>query len=172
MAKITSEQIHLFLTELALRYTNPATIILLGGGALCLLGSERPTADIDYVGDDIYKDELQQAIEQLANDIGLIIDPVPISQFVPIPADADKRRIPVGRFGEITAYVLDPYMIALSKLDRGFESDLEDIQFLLRGNLISIEQLEIVVQNALQNAARFDLNTKAIREHLNIVRNF
>ena len=69
MAKITSEKIHLFLTELALRYTKPATIILLGGGALCLLGSERPTADIDYVGDGLYKDELQQAVEQLANNL-------------------------------------------------------------------------------------------------------
>lgn len=172
MATISAEHIHQFLAELAARYTRPATLLLLGGGALCLLGSERPTADIDYVGDDLRQNELQQIIDQLAKELQLIIDPVPISQFVPIPADADRRRIPVGRFGEIAVYVLDPYVIALSKLDRGFESDLEDVQFLLRRNLISLDQLEIVVQNALQSAARFDLNAKAIRKHLHIVRDF
>lgn len=86
MAAISAEHIHQFLAELAARYTRPATLLLLGGGALCLLGSERPTADIDYVGDDLRKNELQQIIDQLAEELQLIIDPVPISQFVPIPA--------------------------------------------------------------------------------------
>ncbi len=137
---------------------------------MCLLGSERPTADIDYVGDDLRQNEFQQVIGQLADDLRLIIDPVPIGEFIPIPADADSRRISIGQYGQVAVFVLDPYTIALSKLDRGFASDLEDIQFLLRRNLISVEQLEIVVQNALRNAARFDLNPKAIREHLAIVR--
>lgn len=172
MATISAEHIHQFLAELAARYTRPATLLLLGGGALCLLGSERPTADIDYVGDDLRKNELQKVIAQLADEQGLIIDPVPISQFVPVPVDADKRRIFIGRFGQIVVYILDPYVIALSKLDRGFDSDIDDIRFLLRKNLISFEQLEAVVQIALQNAARFDLNSTAIRQHLDVVRDY
>ena len=58
MATITSDQIHAFLTELGSRYGHRATLLLLGGSALCLLGSERATLDIDYVGNDIHKDEL------------------------------------------------------------------------------------------------------------------
>lgn len=171
MATITYGQINAFLIELGVRYTKPATLILLGGSALCLLGSERPTADIDYVGDDLRKNEFQLVIDQLADELNLVIDPVPIGEFVPMPADADNRRIPVGRFGQIAVYVLDPYTIALSKLDRGFESDLEDIGFLLQQHLVSIEQLEIALQNALKNATRFDLSEKTMQTHLNIVRN-
>lgn len=172
MAAITSDQIHRFLTELAVRYTQPATVILLGGSALCLLGSERPTADIDYVGDDIRQNELQQIIGLLADEFRLIIDPVPIGEFIPIPADADERRIPIGQYGQISVFVLDPYTIALSKLDRGFDSDLEDVGFLLRCNLVSIEQLEVVVRNALKSAARFDLNRQSMQTHLDTVRSF
>jgi len=45
----------------------------------------------------------------LADDLRLIIDPVPIGEFIPIPADADNRRIPIGQYGQLAAFVLDPY---------------------------------------------------------------
>ena len=48
-----SDQIRAFLSALGNRYSRPAQLYLLGGSALCLLGSPRPTVDIDYVGDDL-----------------------------------------------------------------------------------------------------------------------
>jgi hypothetical protein len=39
---------------------------------------------------------------------------------------------------------MDPYTIALSKLDRGFDTDIEDVLFLLHQKLITFEQLELV----------------------------
>lgn len=48
MAAITIDHISAFLTEVGHRYQQPATLILLGGSALCLLGSKRATVDIDY----------------------------------------------------------------------------------------------------------------------------
>ncbi|MBI1296079.1 hypothetical protein GC175_14090 [bacterium] len=170
MAGITAERIHQFLTELAIRYTDPAEIVLLGGSALCLLGSERPTLDIDYVGDDLRKSNLQLVIDQLSDELQVPIEPVPIGDFVPIPDGADKRHIGIGRFGRLEVFALDPYTIALSKLDRGFDSDLEDIRFLLRQNLVSITELERVVENALQNAVQFDLDIDSIQTHLSVVR--
>lgn len=62
MEAIAAEQINAFLTELGARHRLPATLVWLGGSALCLLGSGRPTLDIDYVGDDLYENELQRAI--------------------------------------------------------------------------------------------------------------
>lgn len=50
MESISSSQLDSFLTEIGERYNTPATLVLLGGSALCLLGSERPTFDVDYVG--------------------------------------------------------------------------------------------------------------------------
>ena len=50
MESISSNHIDSLLTKVGENYTTPATLVLLGGSALCLLGSERPTFDIDYVG--------------------------------------------------------------------------------------------------------------------------
>lgn len=50
MAEVTVNQIIALFTEVGQRHQQPATLLLLGGSALCLLGSPRPTLDIDYVG--------------------------------------------------------------------------------------------------------------------------
>ena len=171
MATITSDQIHTFLTELGSQYTRPATLVLLGGGALCLLGSERPTMNIDYVGNDIRKNDLQRVIDGVAEQLQIVIDAVPIEQFIPFPPGSDNRRMLIGQFGQITVYVLDPYTIALSKLDRGFDTDIDDVVFLIRRNFIAFQQLEEVVQNALQRANEFSLDPQAIRSHLQSVQN-
>lgn len=171
MATITSDQIQSFLTELGSRYPQQATLTLLGGSALCLLGSERPTLDIDYVGDDLRKNELQRVIEQIADEFHIVIDAVPIEQFVPVPDGADRRRVRIGQFGQVTVYVLDPYTIALSKLDRGFDTDIDDILFLIRRNLITIQQLEETTRNALQRAGEFSMDSQAVRAHLQSVQN-
>ena len=171
MATITSDQIHAFLTELGSRYGHQATLLLLGGSALCLLGSERPTLDIDYVGSDLRKDALQRIIEQIAQELRIPVDAVPIAQFVPMPTGADDRRLLIGQFGSIEVYVLDPYTIALSKLDRGFETDIEDIVFLIRRNLITFEQLERVALTALTRASEFDMSSVDVQAHLQAVRN-
>lgn len=170
MESISSKQINSLLTEISRRYANPATLTLLGASALCLLGSNRPTFDIDYVGDDLRKNELQQTIERVAQELRVPVEAVPIEQFVPIPAGADERRLLVGRFGKIDVYVLDPYTIALSKLDRGFDSDLDDILFLIRRNYITLPQLELIVVDALKRAHEFDLIAADVRAHLQTVR--
>ena len=170
MATISSDHIHVFLTAVGSRYEKEATLTLLGGSALCLLGSERTTLDIDYVGDDIHKDELQRVIEQVAQELHIVVDAVPIAQFVPMPSGADDRRLLIGQFGAIQVFVLDPYTIALSKLDRGFDTDVEDVVFLIRRNLITIEQLEQVALNALKRASEFDMSSAHVRAHLQTVR--
>ena len=71
MGSVESGQIRAFLEELGRRYSNPAELVLIGGSALCLLGSPRPTLDIDYVGDDLNKDDLQQVMEQIAREMNL-----------------------------------------------------------------------------------------------------
>lgn len=170
MDAIAPQQLKSFLAAVGARYPRPATLVLLGGSALCLLGSHRPTLDIDYVGDDLHKNELQNTIEQISQELRIPVDAVPIEQFLPVPTGANERRLLIGQFGNLEVYVLDPYTIALSKLDRGFETDIEDILFLLHHNLITIGELERVALNALRQASGFDLNTQAIRAHLQTVR--
>ena len=169
MAEIAVSQIRALLTEIGQRYQQPATLLLLGGSALCLLGSPRPTLDIDYVGHDLHKNALQAVIEQVAQEMQLEVEAVPIDEFVPLPDDAQQRRLAVGQFGSIEVCILDPYTIALSKIDRGFDTDIEDILFLIRQGLVMFEQLEIVVNTAVVRAQEFNLNSTAMRDHLQAV---
>jgi hypothetical protein len=158
------------LTEVGRRYGQPAQLFLLGGSALSLLGSPRPTLDIDYVGDDLQRNELQQMIDQVAQEMGLEVEAIPIEQFIPVPADAPARHHFVDRFGALEVFIFDPYSIALSKLERGFDTDIDDIVFLLRQQVLTLEQLDTVVTQALQRAVEFDLSATQIRTHLEVVR--
>ena len=51
MEPVTTDILNEFLTRLGERYSNPATLYLLGGSALLLLGNPRQTLDIDYTTD-------------------------------------------------------------------------------------------------------------------------
>jgi Nucleotidyltransferase of unknown function (DUF6036) len=171
MEPIDALQIRTFLAEVGKRYPQAAHLILLGGSALCLLGSSRPTLDIDYVGNDLRKNELQQLIDLVAQEMQIELEAVPIDEFVPVPADAQSRWLPVGRFGLIDVFIMDPYTMALSKLDRGFDTDIEDVRFLLHQKLITFEQLELVTATALEKAKEFAMVSANVRAHLEALRN-
>ena len=68
-------------------------LTLVGGSALNLLGSPRLTIDIDFVGDDIHPNELHRHIMQIARELKIHVEPVPIERFIPLPAGSEKRRI-------------------------------------------------------------------------------
>lgn len=170
MATISNSQIEKFLIAVGEHCEAESTLFLLGGGALRLLGGERPTGDLDYVGDDLHLNSMQQLMAQIADEMHIDLEAVPIAEFVPLPGNADDRAIMLGRFGNLTVYVFDPYTIALSKLDRGFKTDLEDIHFLIQRNLVTIDQLDSFVEKAIPRAEEFGLDPKAMRRHLQIVR--
>lgn len=100
----------------------------------------------------------------------LDVEAVPIEEFVPLPEDAQARQVPFGEFGAIAVFILDPYTIALSKLGRGFDTDLEDVLFLLHKEMIELEPLETIIERAAMQAQQFDLDTDAIRERLHFIR--
>ena len=165
MAELDDEQIQAFLEALGRRYSRRAKMILLGGSALCLLGSPRPTIDIDYVGSDLQKDEFQELMDEIAIEMGVEVEAVPIQEFTPLGFGDESHSIHVGRFGKIEVAIM-----ALSKLDRGFSTDIEDIIFLIQRGLISLSQLEQIVKDALPQAREFDMNPRELQSHLQTVR--
>ena len=171
MADLTTYEIQDFLQRLGHHYPHPGTFYLLGGSALCLLGSPRRTLDIDYTATGAeHAAELQAAIEALATEMRLELEAVAIEEFVPLPDDSAARHQLLGRFGTLEVYIYDPYTIALSKVARGFETDLEDVVFLLRQNVINLAQLEDYVTAALPQAWDFDIEPADMQQHLAAVR--
>jgi hypothetical protein len=161
-----SDQIRAYLYTLGNRYTHPAQLYLLRGSALCLLGSPRPTLDIDYIGDDLKKDDLQIKMEEIAREMGLDVEAVPINSFIPVPSGGNKRSLHIGKFGKIDVYVFDPYSIALSKLERGFDIDFDDIVFLIKRGFVDLGKLEEIMNASLPRAREFDMNPNEVLVHL------
>lgn len=170
MKSLESEQILDFLDKLGKRVPDTTALYLLGGSALCLLGSPRPTLDIDYVGDDLKKDGFQILMEEIAQEIGLDVEAVPIDRFIPALIGSRERNQYYRTFGNVAVYIFDPYSIALSKVDRGFDTDIEDVVFLLRQGYINIEALEIFIRESITHAHEFDIIPDEIRSHLDAVR--
>lgn len=170
MDSIEIAQIRAFLEEVGNRYQQPARLYLLGGSALCLLGSPRPTLDIDFVGNEQKQNALQEVMQTVANDMAIDVEAVPIAEFVPLPAGAEERQIHIDRFGLLDVYVFDPYTIALSKLDRGFDTDIDDIVFLVQRDLVTLDRLESIAQAASQQSIQYDLDPPTIRRHLEVVK--
>ncbi|HMR66898.1 MAG TPA: DUF6036 family nucleotidyltransferase [Anaerolineae bacterium] len=133
MVELGSSEIQNFLQQLGDRYPGAGRLYLLGGSALCLLGSTRRTLDIDYslAAPDEDMDQLQATVDALAMELKLDLEAVPLEEFIPLPEESETRHRRVDQFGGITVYVYDPYSLALSKVARGFETDLEDVLFML-----------------------------------------
>jgi len=95
---------------------------------------------------------------------------VPIAKFIPLPPQAGERRRLFGRFGQLDVYIFDPYTIALSKIARGFEADIEDVVFLLRSGVIEFSELERLFGAILPKAPQADIDRKEFRTYFEEVR--
>ena len=154
----------------------PDELYLIGGAALCLLGNPRTTLDLDFVGNDLPTaaertlGTLRGELEKLADELQIEVEAVPLEQFIPVPLDAHLRHCLIGQFGALQVFVFDPYSIALSKLDRGLPTDLQDIEFLLQQGVIERSQLAVVLEQALTQAVEFGLNRSEARIRLSQLR--
>lgn len=167
---MNNSQIQSILEMLGKRVPASSRLLLLGGSALILLGSQRPTIDINFIGDDVSPSEFDIAIMQAAKELKIFIEPVPIERFIPLPAGSDGRKIRIGKYGNMEVYVADPYSIALSKLDRGFDTDFDDILFLIQNKHVEMKELERMAQVVLTRAREFDIDPADFLAHLEIVR--
>jgi hypothetical protein len=169
---VTEVKLRAFLERLGEQYQGTATLYLLGGGALCLLGNPRVTVDVDYWYAVSSEEEarFKAAVENLAEEMHLDVEDVPLDEFVPLPPGAYDRRQLVGHFGGVEAYIFDPYTIALSKIARGFEADLEDVLFMLGEGLIEFTELERLFEEVLPRATEADIIPQEFQEYFKELR--
>jgi hypothetical protein len=161
------EQLTEFLTQLGQRCDGPAKIYLFGGSALLVLGSGRSTDDIDFalVADNC--EGLRHIIQALAVELDLKLKESAPSGYIPLPTGAEGRHQLIGNFNQVKAYLFDLYSIAVMKLDRGFEIDIEDVKFLLKAGYIELRDLNRFIEDVakrLDGADRLRRNFAALRD--------
>ncbi|MFW6135966.1 MAG: DUF6036 family nucleotidyltransferase [Chloroflexota bacterium] len=172
MEPVTAAALQEFLRRLGERLHSQADLYLLGGSALCLLGNPRTTVDVDYTFETGMETaaRFEATVAELAADMEIDAEAVPIAEFVPLPPQAYERRRLVGRYGPLTVYIFDVYTIALSKIARGFEADLEDVTFMLDQGLIEFGQLESYFYAILPDAPKADIIPDEFRDYFEEVR--
>ena len=124
------------------------------------MGNPRRTLDIDIAlaSPQRKSSEFINTMESLAKEMKLEVEVIPIEDFIPLPEDADTRHQQVSQYGSLVVFVYDPYSIALSKIARGFETDIQDVLFLIRNNFIIMEELTRFVGALLPQAWDFDID--------------
>lgn len=147
-----------FLSELDRAASEPVDFHCLGGFVVTLVyGSVRTTSDIDVLTF-VPKTE-SSALVNLGGKQSLLQDQYkvyldPVSVATP-PEDYDQRLIEIfpGAFKNIRMFALDPYDIALTKLERNSPKDRADVKHLARTVPFDLEVLR----------ARYD---KELRDYL------
>ena len=79
-------------------------LIVIGGSALALLGSPRLTIDIDFIGDDISPSKLDKIIMEAGRQLGILVEPVPLERFIPLPEGSFERKLRIGQFGNLEVF--------------------------------------------------------------------
>ena len=117
---------------------------------LVILGGPRPTVDIDYTLRALAPETLRPIIGALAAELDLDLEESIPAEFMPLPAGFESRHQQLGQYGALTAYLFDPYSIAVMKIDRAFETDMEDVHFLIRSGTIDLAVLEHCIEDVAQ----------------------
>ncbi|HET7508057.1 MAG TPA: DUF6036 family nucleotidyltransferase [Solirubrobacterales bacterium] len=135
-----AEQVRRLAAELG-RVVPPGTKMYLTGGATAVLeGWRASTVDID-VRFEPDSDEALQRIAGLKEELSLNVELASPLDFLPeLPGWQERSRFRF-REGDLEVFDFDLYSQALSKLERGFELDLEDVRSMIDSGRLKPDKL-------------------------------
>lgn len=111
------------------------TLYLTGGATAVMEGWRSSTVDVDLLIEP-ESDALQRRIASAKEELGLNIEHAAPPDFIP-ELDGWRERSPfVLAAGGLTVRHFDPYSQALSKIERGFDQDLEDVEAMVARGLV------------------------------------
>ncbi len=123
------------------RAVAPGTRMYLTGGATAVLeGWRQSTADID-VRFEPDSDAALSRIAEIKERLSVNVELASPLDFLPALAGWQERSRFRFREGNLEVFDFDPYSQALSKLERGFELDLEDVRNMVRSGRVEPEKL-------------------------------
>lgn len=113
----------------------PVRIYLTGGATAVLEGWRQSTIDVDLRFEPD-ADELMRELPALKEHLGVNIELASPPDFVPELAGWRERSPFLFQVGNISVHHFDLYSQALSKIERGFTHDLDDVNAMIDGGLV------------------------------------
>lgn len=130
-----AERIKEFMRALGREADADARVYLTGGATAVLFGWRRATIDVD-VKIVPEQDALLKAIPSLKERLRINVELASPIDFIPVPAGWEDRSMFIERQGKADFYHFDVYAQALAKVERSHALDLEDVQEMIRRDLI------------------------------------
>jgi hypothetical protein len=118
----------------------PTRIYLTGGATAVLEGWRSSTADIDLRFEPDL-DELLRELPALKESLGVNIELASPPDFVPELPGWRERSPLVFQEGNVAVHHFDFYSQALSKIERGFGQDLDDVGKMIESGLVQPQRL-------------------------------
>lgn len=130
-----AERVRAFARELGRLTRTPARIYLTGGATAVLEGWRASTVDID-VRFEPDTDELLRNLPDLKERLQVNVELASPPDFIPELPQWRERSPFLFREGVLDVHHFDPYSQALSKVERAFDQDLDDVRDMIDRGLV------------------------------------
>ena len=125
-----------------------------GGASALLVGWRGSTVDID-IRLDPEPPGIFQAIAKIKRELNINIELASPQDFLPPLPGWRDRSVYIGKQGQISFYHYDFVAQALSKLSRGYERDVSDVQAMYEQKLFDLEELSDGFEAIVPELIRF-----------------
>ena len=141
-------------------------IYFTGGASALLIGWRSSTVDVD-IRLDPEPPGIFQAIAKLKQELNINIELASPQDFLPPLPGWRDRSVFIGKQGQISFYHYDFTAQALSKLSRGFDRDIKDVQAMYAQKLFSLRALQDCFEAIAPELIRFpSLNPDLLRSRV------
>jgi hypothetical protein len=160
------EQVERFMRALGQAVHSPTRVYLTGGASAVLLGWRETTIDIDLTfvpeADDIF-----QAIARLKDALGINVELVAPSHFIPALPGWETRSGFIRQEGPVSFYHYDFYSQALAKIERAHAQDQRDVADMLKAGAVEPDRLLALFETIAPDLHRYPaLNPESFRRSL------
>ncbi|MEG3844873.1 DUF6036 family nucleotidyltransferase [Microcoleus sp. herbarium14] len=163
---VDSQKIERLMQVLGREAQGSGCIYFTGGASALLIGWRSSTVDID-IRLDPEPAGIFQAIAKIKQELNINIELASPQDFLPPLPGWRDRSIFIGKYGQISFYHYDFTAQALSKLSRGYNRDINDVQAMYEQKLFSLEKLRDCFKAIESELIRFpSLNPELLRNRI------
>ena len=137
--EIQLKEIKSFMTSLGKLVKEATRVYFVGGTSAIFCGWRNRSADLDLKI--VPDNHIYQVIADLKKQLNISIKLASPEQFIPSVSGWQERSVFIDRYGRVDFFHFDFYMQALAKLERGFNTDLLDVEAMVSGGYVELEKL-------------------------------